>query len=75
MTIYRNLTGRSSVAGYDIGDDYITVYFTDNTVYQYNYSSAGVLNIEQMKRLAIAGHGLNNFIMNNVKRSYSRRIR
>lgn len=75
MERYRNIDGDSGVTGYEIGSDYIRVEFSDGSVYLYTYSSAGSHNIEQMKKLAVAGNGLNSFINRNVRKSYERKER
>ena len=40
--------------------------FSDGAVYLYTNQSAGSANIEYMKQLAIAGEGLNSFIIGDV---------
>jgi hypothetical protein len=75
MDIYKNLGRNSSVRAYEIGNDSITVQFSDGTVYLYTYQSAGQNNIEKMKALAIAGRGLNSYIMLHVKKAYAARLR
>lgn len=73
MEKYKNLSGNSGVAGYEIGADFIKVKFKGGSkVYVYDYSSAGRDNIENMKILAKNGSGLNAFINKNVKKLYSR---
>lgn len=72
MERYRNLGENSGVDSYEIGEDRITVQFTDGTIYLYTYSSAGSANIETMKALAIKGRGLNTFINTTVKKKYVR---
>jgi hypothetical protein len=67
---YADTDGDSSVAEYEIGEDYITILFSDGSIYTYTNASAGAANIEHMKALAIAGDGLNAFIMTNVKYDY-----
>jgi len=75
MERYKNVGGDSGVTGYEIGSDYIRVQFSDGSVYLYTYASAGSNNIEQMKKLAKAGKGLNSFINRNVRKSYERKER
>ena len=75
MERYKNVGGDSGVTGYEIGSDYIRVQFSDGSVYLYTYASAGSNNIEQMKKLATAGRGLNSFINRNVRKSYERKER
>ena len=75
MERYRNRGGDSGVVAYEIGPDSITVMFSDGSIYLYTYQSAGSANIEHMKRLAIDGEGLNNFINRCVKKSYARKLR
>jgi hypothetical protein len=75
MERYKNLGGNSSVIAYEIGNDSIKVQFSDGSVYLYTYQSAGLSNIEQMKVLALAGKGLNSFIMRNVRKAYAAKLR
>jgi len=70
MERYRNLGGDSGVAGYEIRPDAIIVQFSTGARYTYTYGSAGQGNVEQMKQLATAGHGLNAFI-NRAKPGYA----
>ncbi len=72
MQPYANHGGLSNVRGYEIGLDWIKVQFGDGSIYRYSYLGAGSSNVEQMKRLAVAGRGLNSFIMRNVRYSYDR---
>lgn len=73
MEPYKNLNGDSGVAGFENGSDYIRVQFKDGSVYLYTYASAGSSNIEEMKRLAVAGRGLNSFINKNVRKRYAKK--
>jgi hypothetical protein len=72
---YQNRGGDSGVAGYEFGADYIRVQFKDGAIYLYTHASAGAQNIEQMKRLAEAGQGLNSFISTTVRKSYASKER
>jgi hypothetical protein len=71
MENYKNLSGDSGVKAYELGSDSITVEFNDGKVYQYTYQSAGRENVESMKKLAVAGKGLNSFISREVKERYA----
>ncbi|RPI95407.1 MAG: hypothetical protein EHM40_03400 [Chloroflexi bacterium] len=75
METYKNLGGDSNISAYEIGIESIKVQFRDGSVYLYNCQSAGQGNIEQMKRLAVAGEGLNSFIMRNVRKAYAAKLR
>ncbi|MBO6881879.1 hypothetical protein [Winogradskyella sp.] len=72
MARYRNLGGDSGVYSYEIGNNSIIVTFSTNASYEYTYESAGARHIENMKRLAQQGHGLNSYINKHVKKGYSR---
>ena len=72
---YKNLSGDSKVAGYEIRKDGITVRFADCSVYRYTNQSADPANISKMKSLAAAGKGLGTFIGANVKERFLRRVR
>lgn len=75
MEIYQNLSGRSDVVSYEIGDDYIIVQFSDGGTYSYTYESTGAEDVEQMKQLALAGEGLNSFINRDVRTRYAEKLR
>lgn len=73
MPRYANLSGRSGVTAYEVGQDWICVQFSDGSTYLYTYQSAGAENIETMKQLARQGQGLNSFINRYVKYGYARK--
>jgi hypothetical protein len=75
MEIYKNLSKVSGVKAYELGSDSITVEFGDGDVYRYTYQSAGRENVEQMKKLAVAGKGLNGFISREVKERYAVKLK
>ena len=73
MENYHNIGGNSNIESYEIGDDYISVWFKRaSKPYMYSYSSAGESHVETMKELAKQGSGLNSYIMNNVKNDFER---
>ena len=72
---YKNLSGDSKVARYEIRKDAMTIRFTDHTVYRYTNQTADPANISKMKTLAAAGKGLGTFIDANVKDRFLRKIR
>lgn len=75
MERYKNLSGNSGAASYEIGNESITVQFRDGATYLYNNQSAGAENIEQMKSLAVSGQGLSSFISKVVKKGYASKLR
>lgn len=49
--------------------DYIEVRFFGNPViYRYSYIKTGQAHVEEMKRLAIVGEGLNSYIGKNFRK-------
>lgn len=70
MERYANKRGGSGVSAYEIGSDYIRVRFSSGSIYQYSYRKAGQSHVESMKRLALAGSGLNSYINSYVKFKY-----
>lgn len=71
MERYRNSGGDSGVSTYEIGTDYIAVKFSGTAkVYTYSYRKAGRMHVENMKRLAQSGSGLNSYINRYVKHLY-----
>ena len=72
---YKNLSGHSKIARYEIMKDAVTIRFADHSVYIYTNQSADPGNISKMKVLALAGKGLGTFIDANVKDRFLRKIR
>ncbi len=70
MKNYANLGGNSSIKYYEYETTFITVQFSSGKSYTYSYESAGINNVEHMKKLADSGSGLNSFIMRNVSQCY-----
>lgn len=69
MNSYYNvssLTGKpSGIRGYELGIDFITLYFTSGVVYSYTHNSCGSNHIDTMKVLANAQSGLNTYVTKN----------
>jgi hypothetical protein len=74
MARYINRGGDSGVVTYEITPNSITVGFRDGSSYLYTDESAGMENIQQMKRLAGVGQGLNAFINRYVRKRYERKL-
>ena len=53
---------RSSVQGYEYGDEYISISFSNGSVYTYTLESCGEGHLSAMKRLADAQRGLNTYL-------------
>ena len=73
-TPYRNIGGDSQITFYDIGSDYIDIWFP-GWKYRYSYASAGQHNIEEMKRLAKSGDNLTTYINKYVSDKYEAKAR
>ncbi|MDB5184459.1 MAG: hypothetical protein JWN38_267 [Candidatus Saccharibacteria bacterium] len=77
MERYDNTDGDSDVLAYQTGANYIIVQFKDgkHTFYKYGYLKPGQGHVEEMKRLAKQGRGLNSYISSNnaVKYQYESR--
>lgn len=75
MENYLNLHGNSNVKFYEIHDDYIDIVF-HNTPFKYRYSNKvpGPDMLENLKKLARQGHGLNGYISSCVKFNYEKKI-
>jgi len=73
MTPYSNLGGDSGVSAYEIDTDSIVVRFSDGKHYEYNATSPGTAQVDEMKALAIAGEGLNSYINRVVRKNFSRK--
>lgn len=74
MIPYLNLGGNSGVTAYELGKDYIIVEFRGKSLYLYNYERPGRVDVENMKKLAVHGQGLNTYINKYVRKKYARKI-
>lgn len=73
MERYRNSGGDSGVSAYEIGSDYIIVRFSGTArTYRYSHRKAGENHVENLKRLAQSGSGLNSYINKHVKNLYDK---
>lgn len=74
MKFYENRSGRSGVAGFEIGERSITVRFEDGGTYLYDQSKPGKQHLAQMIALARAGAGLATYINQQVRGNYARKL-
>ncbi|MBX3596349.1 MAG: hypothetical protein KF874_02150 [Rhizobiaceae bacterium] len=73
MRPYKDINGDSGVSYFDYGESWIEVKFTrTDRVYRYSHEIAGKEHVDEMKKLADAGDGLNSYINRNVKHLYDR---
>lgn len=71
MQLYKDWDRDSGISHFEIHDSSITIWFKGSAKpYSYSYSRAGMAHVEKMKRLALAGVGLNEYINEHVKKSY-----
>lgn len=72
MTLYKNLNGNSNVKSYEIFTDSIQVEFKTGRYrnYLYNEQRPGIVILNQMKKLAVQGYGLNSYISTTVGSNY-----
>lgn len=74
MKRYANRGGDSGVVEYQITDTSITVKFRNGSVYLYDDSAPGQSHVEEMKRRAELGEGLNTYISRHVRKNYAARL-
>ena len=59
----------SGVKEYQLGIDYIDVkFFGSEYIYRYSYNKTGKIHVENMKKYALDGEGLNYYIMKNARK-------
>lgn len=73
MIIYKDIDNNSGIYSYEINSESITVWFkSGGKAYTYSYKSAGRHHVENMKKLAATGNGLNSYIMKNVRSDFEK---
>ncbi len=60
MIRYKNLSGKSGVAAYEICDQSIVIEFKYKGKYLYNYDRPGREHVVEMKRLTVASRDLSH---------------
>jgi hypothetical protein len=71
---YKNLSGHSGVAAYEIASDSITLTFAGGDRYLYTAVRPGRAEVDRMKALAKAGRGLSTFVSQHVRENYDRKL-
>jgi len=71
MKTYKNLSGDSAIAAYEIGNSFIKIKFSGGDTYTYNHKIPGKVVVEKMKDLALKGRGLGSYIMDEVKTNFA----
>jgi hypothetical protein len=66
--------GDTGVTHYELGPDCITVRFQGGEQYLYDYNKPGRADVERMKALATAGHGLSTYINQHVRARYAAKL-
>ncbi len=74
MERYKNLSGKSGILAYELGDDYIKIEFEDGATYLYTYTNTGKENVEAMKALAVQGEGLTTYINQYIRKGYEDKL-
>ncbi len=74
MTPYGNTNGKSGVSAYEIQREAIIVEFKHGGKYVYDYDTTGREHVEEMKVLALEGHGLATYINRNVRGLFAEKL-
>lgn len=76
MQPYKDITGDSGIARYEIGEGSITIEFSrTGGIYRYDTTKPGSEHVAEMQRLALLGDGLNAYINRYVRKNYAEKIR
>jgi hypothetical protein len=72
MINYLNKNRNSNVLAYSLTDTSISVVFKDQKyVYVYNENKPGITKVERMKKYAVSGEGLNEYIKKEIGGNYA----
>ena len=72
MPAYKDVDGDSGIVWFDTGPDWIDLEWERGKfIYRYSYASAGATHVEQMKRLAAKGNGLNTYLNKHAAQKYA----
>ncbi|HEX7935994.1 MAG TPA: hypothetical protein VF573_23405 [Paraburkholderia sp.] len=75
MQRYGNISGKSGIVAYEIGDDFVAARFNSGVTYWYTKKSVGTRHLAELKRLATRGEGLATYISQHpeVRHGYERK--
>ena len=65
MTYYKNLAGNVGICSYELGKKAIRIKFHTRKSYIYDPHNTSEDHVNKMTNLAIQGHGLNRYIVEN----------
>ena len=71
---YKDLSGNSGVASYEIGATFVRIWFKSGEGYEYNEARPGGRHVAAMKRLAAEGQGLTTYINQHVRDNYAEKL-
>jgi hypothetical protein len=72
MNRYSNLSGRSGVVAYELGEGFLKVQFRhEPKIYVYDRTAPGAAHVRKMSKLAIAGEGLSTYISQHVRENFA----
>ncbi len=74
MKRYKNKSGNSGIAAYQLLDDGIIIQFNDQSQYLYNHASCEKKTIQAMKKLAAEGIGLTTYTNQHVREKFAEKI-
>ena len=63
------------VAGYEFNKDSIILKFKDGRTYLYTVEKPGKVYVDEMKKLAVSGHGLTTYVNQNIRGNYAARLK
>ncbi|MDO8331894.1 MAG: hypothetical protein Q7T36_15625 [Fluviicoccus sp.] len=69
MQTYKN--GKTAILAFKITEESITIQYKDGRFYLYTRESLGHEKLSEMKKLALSGEGLGNFVSNKAARNYA----
>jgi hypothetical protein len=74
MKKYYGQSRDTGIEAFEIGTDNIILRFKDGREYLYSYVKPGKEHVEEMKKRAKSGNGLNTYVNQNVREKYEKKI-
>jgi hypothetical protein len=75
MEKYQDQSADSGIEAYEIGEDSIILRFKNGTEYLYSYIKPGKVHVEEMKKRAKSGNGLNTYLNQNVREKFEKKLK
>ena len=75
MQPYKDLSGKSGVTHYELGNGYLDIAFKGGSIYRYDRDKPGSIHVAAMQKLAQSGEDLATYINQHVRKNFALQLK